>query len=149
MTISARERDHDTGEVAVARRHADADPDAEVLALLRQGAQPASRAEQRAAREAAQKRPQRPREPERWKPKRAFASVALTCAMFGLSMSWFMPWAMPVSILAVVLGSVALSRDWEDRAIAGWALGLGIVGTLSAAFWAGWIYFALQAAQAA
>ncbi|WP_119696689.1 DUF4190 domain-containing protein [Microbacterium halotolerans] len=108
-----------------------------------------SRAEQRAAREREGKRRHDPREPKRWKPPQPLAGWALMCAMFGLSMSWFMPWAMPASVLGVILGSVALSRRWEDRASAGWALGLGIVGTASAAFWIVWIYNALQTVPAA
>ncbi len=84
-----------------------------------------------------------PLEPVVWKPRRQIASWALTCSMFGLSMSWFMPWAMPASLLGVIIGGIALSRSWEEKAVAGWGLGLGLAGTISSGFWAVWMLMRL------
>lgn len=117
----------------------------ELIEQTRQDPPVRSRASERASRDAA---PPRRREPKRWKPRRQVASLALTFAMFGLSMSWFMPWATPASLVAVVLAGIAVGHSWEDRATAGWALGLGIAGTLGGVFWAVWIWHALAAMPA-
>lgn len=79
-----------------------------------------------------------PTKPVVWKPRRQIASFALTCSMFGLSMSWFMPWALPASLLGVIIGGIALSRSWEEKGVAGWGLGLGLAGTISSCFWIVW-----------
>lgn len=77
--------------------------------------------------------------PVRRRARRPLASWSLTASMFGLSMSWFMPWALPISLLGAVLATVALFRRWEDRGVAAWGLGLGLAGAASAAFWILWI----------
>lgn len=130
-------------------RHGEADGagDAETLEALlgQEDDRPRSRAEERAAREA---KPAAREEPKTWKPRRQVASLALTFSMFGLSMSWFMPWAAPASLVAVILGTIAVCRRWDDRAAGGWALGLGLAGLAASGFWVYWIWHELMLAAA-
>lgn len=83
--------------------------------------------------------PDHPRAVRRRRAPKPLASWSLTASMFGLSMSWFMPWALPASLLGVVLGAIALFRRWEVRSLAGWGVGLGLAGAMSAGFWILWI----------
>lgn len=80
--------------------------------------------------------------------RRPLAGASLTASVFGLTLSWLMPWAMPVSILGAVLAIVALRRTWEQREPAWWGLGLGVAGAACASFWIGWIITQLSAATA-
>lgn len=79
---------------------------------------------------------------------RPLAAASLTASVFGLTLSWLMPWAMPVSILGSVLAIIALRRTWEQREPAWWGLGLGIAGAACASFWVGWIITQLNAVSA-
>lgn len=76
---------------------------------------------------------------------RPLAGASLTASVFGLTLSWLMPWAMPVSILGAVLAIIALRRSWEQHEPAWWGLGLGIAGTACASYWIGWIIAQLGA----
>ena len=80
--------------------------------------------------------------------RRPLASASLIASVFGLSMSLFMPWAMPVSIVGTILAIIALRRTWEQRAIAWWGFGFGLAGVSYSSFWIGWILNQLAAASA-
>jgi len=148
MTSASRLEEHEPGVPGPHSARATAPDEPAEPSAARDGAErearvePApSRAAERAARE---KKREKKRQPKTWKPRRSVAGLALMFAMFGLSMSWFMPWAAPASLVGVILGVIAVARPWDDRAAGGWALGLGIAGLAGSAFWAWQIWSALQ-----
>jgi hypothetical protein len=70
---------------------------------------------------------------------RSYAGWALAAAVLGLTASFFVGWAFPVGIVAIVLAAVALRRPLERRPLAWWAIALG---ALSLAYSAGWLVWA-------
>jgi hypothetical protein len=71
-------------------------------------------------------------------PPRGLAATALAFAITGVFVSFFVGWGFPVGLVAVVIAIVALRRPVESRAIAGWALALGILSVLYSAGWLVW-----------
>ncbi|CAH0228530.1 hypothetical protein SRABI76_02691 [Microbacterium oxydans] len=84
-------------------------------------------------------------EPE-WVPSTGAAPVddtrlapwALLAAIVALGASFFVGWGIPVAIVAVIAAVMSLRRPVESRAIARWALVLGLVATLYSAGWLIW-----------
>jgi hypothetical protein len=69
---------------------------------------------------------------------RGLAGTALSFAIAGLLVSFVVGWGFPVGIAAIVIAVVALRRPVESRAVAGWALALGILSVLYSAGWLMW-----------
>jgi len=84
-------------------------------------------------------------EPE-WTPTTGAAPVddtrlapwALLAAIVALGASFFVGWGIPVAIVAVIAAIMSLRRPVESRAIARWALVLGLCATLYSAGWLIW-----------
>lgn len=72
-------------------------------------------------------------------PPRGFAVGALTFAILGLIGSFFIGWAFPLGVVAIVLAIVALRRPLENRSVAIWAIALAAV---SLVYSAGWLLYA-------
>ncbi len=66
------------------------------------------------------------------------APWALFAALSALLASFFVAWALPVAIIAVIVSIVALRRPVESRATARWALVLGITAFFYSAGWLIW-----------
>ncbi|MFJ4166410.1 hypothetical protein ACIPY5_12725 [Microbacterium sp. NPDC089698] len=66
------------------------------------------------------------------------APWALLSAIVALFASLFVGWGIPVAIVSVIASVMSLRRSGESRAIAVWALVLGIVATLYSAGWLVW-----------
>ena len=64
---------------------------------------------------------------------------ALTLALLGLVVSFFVGWGFPLGLAAVVVAILSLRRPWESRAVAIWAL---VLGALSVVYSAGWLFYA-------
>ena len=62
----------------------------------------------------------------------------------GWSFSLFVGWGFPIGLVGVVSAILALRRPLESRAVAVWALVLGIVSVL---YSAGWLLFAASRAN--
>jgi hypothetical protein len=77
--------------------------------------------------------------PERDTFSRGLAGWALAFAIAGLVVSLFVGWGFPIGMVAVVSAIIALRRPLESRAIATWAIVLGVVSIL---YSAGWLVFA-------
>lgn len=75
--------------------------------------------------------------------QRGLAGWALGFAIIGVIVSLFVGWGFPIGLVAVVTAIVALRRPIESRAIAVWALVLGVVSILYSAGWL--LYAALRA----
>lgn len=66
------------------------------------------------------------------------APWALFAAIVALATSMFVGWGIPVAIVAVISAFMSLRRPLESRAIAMWALVLGLCATLFSAGWLIW-----------
>ena len=77
-------------------------------------------------------------------PHRGLAGWALAFSIGGLVASIFVGWGFPIGIVGVVSAMLALRRPLESRAMAVWALVLGIVSLL---FSAGWLLYAATRAN--
>lgn len=72
---------------------------------------------------------------------RGLAGWALAFAIVGLAVSLFVGWGFPIGIVAVVSAILALRRPLESRAVAVWAIAIGVVSIIYSAGWllyAGW-----------
>ncbi|UNK70084.1 hypothetical protein [Microbacterium sp. H1-D42] len=80
--------------------------------------------------------------PHEWAPESAddgrLAPWALFAAIVALATSMFVGWGIPVAIVAVIAAIMSLRRPVENRAIAVWALVLGLCATLFSAGWLIW-----------
>ena len=74
------------------------------------------------------------------------APWALVAAIVALISSWFVGWGIPLAIVAVVASIMSLRRPVESRAIARWALVLGLLATIYSLGWLIWaaMQFELQ-----
>lgn len=66
------------------------------------------------------------------------APWALVAAIVALVASWFVGWGIPLAIIAVIAAIMSLRRPVESRAIARWALVLGLVATIYSLGWLIW-----------
>lgn len=71
-------------------------------------------------------------------PRRGAGAWALFFAIVGLIAALFVGWGFPICIVAIVTAAFALRRPVESRAVAGWALALGLLGLLYCAGWLAW-----------
>lgn len=86
-----------------------------------------------------------PEEPE-WEPSTGSISVddtrlapwALLAAIVALGASFFVGWGIPVAVVAVIAAIMSLRRPVESRAIARWALVLGLCATVYSLGWLVW-----------
>lgn len=70
---------------------------------------------------------------------RGLAAWALVFSIGGLLVSLFVGWGFPIGLVGVVSAILALRRPLESRAVAVWALVIGVVSIL---YSAGWLLFA-------
>jgi hypothetical protein len=77
-------------------------------------------------------------EPGRAAPRSGVAAWALVSSVLGLAMSLFVGWGFPIGLIGVVTGIVALRRPIESRAVAWWAIALGVVSVLYSTGWLMW-----------
>lgn len=81
-----------------------------------------------------------------WEPTTASAAVddtrlapwALLAAIVALGASFFVGWGIPVAVVSVVAAIMSLRRPVESRAIARWALVLGLCATVYSLGWLVW-----------
>lgn len=66
------------------------------------------------------------------------APWALLAAIVALGTSFFVGWGIPVAIVAVIASIMSLRRPVENRAIARWALVLGLCATVYSLGWLVW-----------
>lgn len=66
------------------------------------------------------------------------APWALLAAIVALCASFFVGWGIPVAIVAVVAAIMAMRRPVENRAMARWALILGMCATVYSLGWLVW-----------
>lgn len=66
------------------------------------------------------------------------APWALVAAIVALVASWFVGWGIPLAIVAVIAAIMSLRRPVENRAIARWALILGLAATIYSLVWLIW-----------
>jgi hypothetical protein len=66
------------------------------------------------------------------------APWALLAAIVALGASFFVGWGLPVGIVAVVAAIMSLRRPVESRAVARWALVLGLCATVYSLGWLVW-----------
>ncbi|MDT0156424.1 hypothetical protein Q9R19_02175 [Microbacterium sp. ARD32] len=66
------------------------------------------------------------------------APWALLAAIVALATSMFVGWGIPVAVVAVIAGIMSLRRPIESRAMATWALVLGLCATLFSSGWLIW-----------
>ncbi|WP_255305107.1 hypothetical protein [Microbacterium sp. 3J1] len=66
------------------------------------------------------------------------APWALTAAIVALASSFFVGWGIPIAIVAVIAAIMSLRRPVESRAIARWALVLGLCATVYSLGWLVW-----------
>ncbi|MFJ4224302.1 hypothetical protein [Microbacterium sp. NPDC089695] len=87
-----------------------------------------------------------PREPD-WEPTTAtvvavddtrLAPWALMAAIVALGASLFVGWAIPIAVVAVIAAVMSLRRPVESRAMARWALVLGLCATVYSLGWLVW-----------
>jgi hypothetical protein len=81
--------------------------------------------------------------PEPAAPHRGLAAWALGFSIAGLVVALFVGWGFPLGIVGIVAAILALRRPLESRAVAWWALALGV---LSLIYSAGWLLFAASRA---
>ncbi len=81
-------------------------------------------------------------EPQR--PLVGLAGWALGFSVAGLVVACFVGWGFPLGIGSAITAIVALRRPLENRAVAIWALVLGLVSVL---YSAGWLVWAAQTAN--
>jgi hypothetical protein len=72
------------------------------------------------------------------------APWALVAAIVALIASWFVGWGIPLAIIAVVAAIMSLRRPVESRAIATWALVLGLAATIFSLGWLIWAAMQLE-----
>ncbi|WP_341956694.1 hypothetical protein [Microbacterium sp. LWH13-1.2] len=81
-----------------------------------------------------------------WQPSTADAAVddtrlapwALMAAIVALVASFFVGWGVPIAVVAVIAAIMSLRRPVESRAIARWALVLGLCATVYSLGWLVW-----------
>ncbi|UWF77918.1 MULTISPECIES: hypothetical protein [Microbacterium] len=66
------------------------------------------------------------------------APWALFAAIVALATSMFVGWGIPVAVVSVIAAIMSLRRPVENRAIAMWALVLGIAATVFSLGWLIW-----------
>lgn len=66
------------------------------------------------------------------------APWALLAAIVALGASFFVGWGIPVAIVAVIASIMSLRRPVESRAMARWALVLGLCATVYSLGWLVW-----------
>lgn len=66
------------------------------------------------------------------------APWALVAAIVALIASWFVGWGIPLAIIATIAAIMSLRRPVESRAIATWALVLGLAATIFSLGWLIW-----------
>ncbi len=66
------------------------------------------------------------------------APWALLAAIVALGTSFFVGWGIPVAIVAVIASIMSLRRPVESRAMARWALVLGLCATVYSLGWLVW-----------
>lgn len=66
------------------------------------------------------------------------APWALLAAIVALGASFFVGWGIPVAVVAVIAAIMSLRRPVESRAIARWALVLGLCATVYSLAWLVW-----------
>lgn len=66
------------------------------------------------------------------------APWALMAAIVALAASFFVGWGIPIAIVAVIASIMSLRRPVESRAIARWALVLGLCATVYSLGWLVW-----------
>lgn len=71
-------------------------------------------------------------------PTRGVGAWALFFAIAGLIAALFVGWGFPINLVAIVVAAVALRRPRESRAVAAWALALGVLGLIYSAGWLVW-----------
>ncbi|MFE1645825.1 hypothetical protein [Microbacterium sp. P01] len=71
-------------------------------------------------------------------PPRGLAGWALAFAVGGLAFALFVGWAFPLGLVGIVVAVLALRRPFESRAVAVWALVLGLLSVLYSAGWLLW-----------
>ncbi|MDZ8274714.1 hypothetical protein R2Q81_02010 [Microbacterium aquimaris] len=69
---------------------------------------------------------------------------ALGIAILGLVVSFFVGWAFPLGLVAIVVAVMALRRLVEDRAMAIWAI---CIASASVIYSVGWLVFAAYSAS--
>lgn len=79
-----------------------------------------------------------PAEAEAAKDDTRLAPWALLAAIVALCTSFFVGWGIPVAIVAVIASIMALRRPVESRAVARWALILGLCATVYSLGWLVW-----------
>ncbi|MGZ0711638.1 hypothetical protein ACWPKO_25235 (plasmid) [Coraliomargarita sp. W4R53] len=77
-------------------------------------------------------------------PYRGLAGWALAFSIVGLLVSMFVGWGFPIGLVGIISAIIALFRPIESRAVAVWALVLGILSVL---YSIGWLLFAAQVAN--
>lgn len=81
-----------------------------------------------------------------WEPSTGSVSIddtrlapwALVAAIVALGASFFVGWGIPVAVVAVIAAIMSLRRPVENRAIARWALVLGLCATVYSLGWLVW-----------
>jgi hypothetical protein len=66
------------------------------------------------------------------------APWALLAAIVALGASFFVGWGIPVAVVSVIAAIMSLRRPVESRAIARWALVLGLCATVYSLGWLVW-----------
>ncbi|WP_449407696.1 hypothetical protein [Microbacterium maritypicum] len=66
------------------------------------------------------------------------APWALMAAIVALGASFFVGWAVPVAVVAVIAAVMSLRRPVESRSMARWALVLGLCATVYSLGWLVW-----------
>ncbi|MEV7609835.1 hypothetical protein AB0N61_10155 [Microbacterium sp. NPDC089320] len=66
------------------------------------------------------------------------APWALMAAVVALVASFFVGWGIPIAVVAVIASIMSLRRPVESRAIARWALVLGLCATVYSLGWLVW-----------
>jgi hypothetical protein len=70
---------------------------------------------------------------------RGLAAWALAFSIGGLVVSLFVGWGFPIGLVGVISAILALRRPLESRAVAVWAL---VIGVMSIVYSAGWLLYA-------
>jgi hypothetical protein len=70
---------------------------------------------------------------------RGLAAWALAFSIGGLVVSLFVGWGFPIGLVGVISAILALRRPLESRAMAVWAL---VIGVMSIVYSAGWLLYA-------
>lgn len=69
---------------------------------------------------------------------RGLAGWALAFSIAGLAVSLVVGWGFPIGLVGAITAIVALRRPVESRAVAVWALVMGLVSILYSAGWLVW-----------